>query len=328
MQKQLVVFGWFLLCCATWAQQPSASGPGTLHRTIRITGDPAIAVLLNRWEDQFRIQYPNVSFENRLTGPASAMAGLYTRVADLAFAGHELLTSESMAFEWIFHYKALPIEVTSGSLDGPSFAPAFLVNGRNPLSTLTIAQANALLSCEHPNKTTLTWGDLGLKDEWENQPVHVYSYEPESEVGVFIRRKILKNSYKWSCEMKTFGETKPESVDDGSRQTLDALRADRYGIAVSKADYSGDDLKALSLAASDSSLPIAPSTQSVIDRTYPLARPFFLYINREPGKPTDEVVPSFLRFILSKEGQQEVVSFSKYLPLSEPIVREQLRKLD
>jgi phosphate transport system substrate-binding protein len=300
-----------------------------VHQTIRVTGDPAIASLLDLWENQFRIQHPNVSFENRLTGSASAMAGLYTKTADLAFAGHELLTSESMAFEWIFHYKAFPIEVTSGSLNGPSFAPGFFVNAANPLSTVTLAQANALLSCDPPEKTVPTWGDLGLKGEWANKPIHVYSYEPDSEVGVFIRRKILKNSYKWSCEMKTFGGVAGEtSTGDAGRQIMLALREDRYGIGIASSHYANGEVKSLSLARSNPDPAIALSAQTIVDRQYPLTRPFIVYLNRAPRNAADDTVFAFLRFALSKEGQRQVVSSGTYLPLSEAVAREQLKKLD
>jgi len=328
-RTQIVVFVLLLVAASVSAQQPSVAGDSTAHQTIRITGDPAIAALLDRWEGQYRIGHPNVSFENRLTGPASAMAGLYTNVADLAFAGHELLTSESMGFEWIFHYKALPIEVTSGSLDGPSFAPGFFVNAANPLSKLTFAEADALLSCKDSGKTVPTWGDLGLKEEWANAPVHVYSYDPESEVGVFIRRKILANSYKWNCAMKTFGGiTGADSAGEPSKQIMQALGEDRYGIGIASSRYAGADVKAIPLAKSDSGPAVTLSAQSITDGQYPLTRPFFVYLNRMPGKSAGDAVSSFLRFVLSREGQQEVVSSGSYLPLSETVARKQLGKLD
>src|SRR5690348_15123917 len=184
----------FLGCIGAWAQGSSATKSAV--RTIRITGDPAIEKLVDAWEQRFHVNHPEIKFENRLTGPASALAGLYTGVADLAFAGHELLTSESMAFEWIFHSKALPIEVMSGSLSGPSFAPGFFVNAGNPLSVLTLTQAAAVLSCEPRSggKVVRNWGDLGLKGKWVEEPIHLYGYDPENELGIFIRRKILKNS--------------------------------------------------------------------------------------------------------------------------------------
>lgn len=324
--QTLLIVGWLLASGAAWAQ-PNPRQAGTSSQTIRITGDPAIARLLNRWEDQFRIQHGNVTFENRLSGPASAMAGLYTKAADLAFVGHELLTSESMAFEWIFHYKALPIEVTSGSLDGPSFAPEFFVNAGNPLSALTMTQARAVLGCSSP--AVSTWGDLGLQGEWADKRIHLYSYDPESELGIFIRRKILQNSYKWNCEMKIFDDgTREARADSASGQIIEALREDRYGLGIANVRDASGEVKGLALADSDPTSGVALSKQSIIARQYPLARPFFAYINRPPGAAANDSVSAFLHFILSKDGQRQVVSSGEYLPLSEASALEQLKKLN
>ena len=324
--RTLILFV-FLLAAVAAAQQPSPPRESNAQKTMRITGDPAIAPLLERWETQFRSKHPNVTFENRLTGPASAMAGLYTGVADIAFAGHELLTSESMAFEWIFHYQALPIEVASGGLDGPSFAPGFFVNAANPLSTLTLEQAKTLLGCKDSGDRS--WGELGLQGEWANKPIHVYGYDPESEVGIFLRRKILNNSYKWSCEMKTFGqEGGGNSAEDASSQIVRAVQADRYGIGIASLPYVVGDVRPVSLSKSESGTAVALTAQNIIDGQYPLARPFFAYINRDPKKPADASVAAFLQFVLSNEGQRQVESSGSYLPLNEAVAQEQRRKLD
>ena len=255
------------------------------------------------------------------------MAGLYTGVADVALAGHEILTSESMGFEWIFHYKALPIEVTSGSLDGPNFAPGFLVNAANPLSMLTLEQAKTLLGCKDSRDPS--WGDLGLQGDWATKPIHLYSYDPESEVGIFLRRRILKNSYKWSCEMKTFGqEGGVNSAEDASSQIVRAVQVDRYGIGIANFRYVIGDVKPVSLAKSESGPAVALTAQNIIDEQYPLARPFFAYINRDPKKPADATVAAFLQFVLSNEGQLQVESSGTYLRLSEAVAQEQRRKID
>ena len=322
MRTRLAAIACLIASAGATAQQAQ---PHTNLQTIRVSGDPAIAPLLESWENQFRLRYPNVSFQNRLSGPASAMAGLYTKTADLAFAGHELLTSESMAFEWIFHYKALPIEVTSGSLDGPSFAPGFFVNARNPLAKLTLAKANALLGCK--DGAVPNWSALGLNNEWANRPIHVYSYDPESEVGIFLRRKILKNSYKWNCEMKTFEPAKGNSAGEADRRIMQALRADPYGVGIANSRYATEEVKALSLASYDSGPGVTLSAQSIVQREYPLTRPFFVYIDRAPGKAPEELVSRFLQFVLSAEGQQ-LVNSSAYLPLNESVAREQRRKLE
>ena len=332
-RKHFVALAWLFLCIATWAQQatveshPKAQGPA---RTIRVTGDPAIAKLLDAWEQQFRAEHPEITFVNRLRGPASSMAGLYTGTADLAFAGHELLTSESMGFEWIFHYKALPIEVSSGSLDGPNFAPAFFVSASNPLSMITLAQADSLLGCERRvrDKVVRTWGDLGLTGEWADKPIHVYGFNPESEIGVFIRRKVLDDNYKWNCEVKTFGGLAHGDADSASKDILEALRADRYGLAISNARYANNDLKMISLARTDDSQPVALSRENIVAGQYALARPFFVYVNRKPGTPSDEAVSAFLRFVLSKKGQQQAADSGIFLPLSTAVAHEQAGKLE
>jgi phosphate transport system substrate-binding protein len=54
----------------------------------------------------------------------------------------------------------------------------------------------------------------------------------------------------------------------------------------------------------------------------------FFYVNRDPKKPVDPKVKEFLRYILSREGQEQVMRDGKYLPLTAEAVREQLKKLD
>jgi len=47
-----------------------------------------------------------------------------------------------------------------------------------------------------------------------------------------------------------------------------------------------------------------------------------------PGKPVDPKVREFLRYILSYEGQQDILREGGYLQLSDEAVREQLKKLE
>jgi phosphate transport system substrate-binding protein len=65
----------------------------------------------------------------------------------------------------------------------------------------------------------------------------------------------------------------------------------------------------------------------VVTGKYPLNRYLFLYINRAPGKPLDPLVREFVKFILSKEGQEVVVK-DGYLPLTAEIAKQELAKLN
>ena len=71
---------------------------------------------------------------------------------------------------------------------------------------------------------------------------------------------------------------------------------------------------------------------SVADRSYPLARSAYIYL--APDTPTgDRAAPDpklreFLRYVLSREGQEQVVRDTTMLPLTLKFLLEQRRKLD
>jgi phosphate transport system substrate-binding protein len=65
----------------------------------------------------------------------------------------------------------------------------------------------------------------------------------------------------------------------------------------------------------------------VLSGKYPLSRYLYLYINKVPNKPLDPLVREFVKFVLSKAGQETVVK-DGYLPISSKLVSEELAKLD
>jgi phosphate transport system substrate-binding protein len=68
--------------------------------------------------------------------------------------------------------------------------------------------------------------------------------------------------------------------------------------------------------------------ENVQNRTYPLYNEQYFYTTVKPGTKMDPKVREFLRYVLSQEGQAEIIRDGKYLPLTAQVVREQLKKLD
>ena len=54
----------------------------------------------------------------------------------------------------------------------------------------------------------------------------------------------------------------------------------------------------------------------------------YLYLNRPPGKPLDPRLYEFLKFILSRDGQQIVVEDGMFIPLNPTAAHEQLHKIE
>ena len=87
-------------------------------------------------------------------------------------------------------------------------------------------------------------------------------------------------------------------------------------------------IKALALAPRKGGAYVLPARESFQDRTYPLARSIHIFLNRAPGRPVEPRLREFLRFVLSREGQDIVARDGGYLPLTAAAALEQLEKLD
>ena len=73
---------------------------------------------------------------------------------------------------------------------------------------------------------------------------------------------------------------------------------------------------------------MAVTAETLIDQKYPLTRLIPAYLDRVPGQPVEPKVKEFLRYILSREGQQDIVDDGRYLPLNPAAVAAQLKKLE
>ena len=303
--------------------------------TIRNWGNNYIPALVKRWEDGFHRYQPDVRFETNLKGTETALAGLYGNIADLAFLGREIYSPESMGFEEFFHYKPLGIEISSGSYNTPhkTFALMVFVHKDNPITQLTLAQVDAIFGCERRRgapEPIRKWGQLGLTGEWAGRPIHVYGYNFDTGMACFFRLVVLKDSYKWNDELKDFdnGRTVNGEVINAGVYVLDALAKDPFGIAYANVLYMNSKVKTLALAAKEGGPYIEPTQENVWRRAYPLTRFTHVFINRPPGKPVEPRIKEFLRYILSRDGMEAVVRDGSYLPLTEELIREQLRKLE
>jgi phosphate transport system substrate-binding protein len=67
---------------------------------------------------------------------------------------------------------------------------------------------------------------------------------------------------------------------------------------------------------------------TLINRQYPLVRIIPAEIDREPGHPVDPKVREFLRYILSREGQEDIVRNGKYLPMQPEAAMKEREKLN
>ncbi len=315
-------------------------------QVIRSWGSEEMAGLMKLWEQGFHQFQPELQFADSLKGNETAQAALYTEVADLALMGREILPLEWYPLFRRKHHFPLEITVATGSYDvaNKTFALAVFVNKDNPLSKLTLKQLDGIFGEQRSggwdnqiqwhselargaDQNIRTWGQLGLMGEWVDKPIHVYGY-PNSLWGPsdvapgaaqFFRNRVMGGADKWNSELIEFAR---------GEEIIEALSKDRYGIAYAGMPYQTALVKPIALAAVEGGNFIAPTKANIGNRTYLLTRSIYIFIDRDPNRSVDPKVKEFLRYILSREGQQAVAREGGYLPLTADDVRVQLKKLE
>ena len=299
------------------------------------------------WEEGFKKHHPEITFEDELKTALAGIPALTFGMADIAPMRH--ITSDEMLLYQRYH-SAWPVEVTvvTGSLDVPgwSYALGIFIHQDNPLSRLTVDQLDGIFGAQRsgafqgtewntavargPEKNIRTWGQLGLTGEWAKKPIHVYGYNLRYHIPLTFERLVFQGGAKWNEQLIEFTNYKNAdgSTELEAKQVIDAVSKDPLGIGYSSVAFLTPATKSLAIAPRGSEKYVELNLQTLRSREYPLADEVYFYLRKDPGKRVDPKVKEFLRYILSREGQDAVQKDGKYLPLPGRIAAEQLKKLD
>lgn len=303
---------------------------------IRIWGHDYMSAITRYWARGFQRFHPEARFEIVLKGSATAMPGLYSGMADIALLGRENNITDDNGFGRVKQYKPLRLELMGGSLDEPGKADALVVfvHKDNPLQRMTLAQLDAVFGHEHRRgmgRNLRMWDELGVGGEWAGRPISLHAYHADTGAGEFFQNSVLLKSRKMNWDNLT--EYRDRRRSDGTvyrsaQQIVDALLQDRYGMAISSLRFANAGIKPIALAAGEHEPYFQATRESLIARDYPLARRTYAFVDKPPGKALDPKITEFLRYVLSREGQTDVVHDRGYLPLSHEVLAAQLEQLE
>ncbi len=273
-------------------------------------GSDTLNNLMTFWAEKFRENYPNVNVQIEGKGSSTAPPALIEATSQLGPMSREMKSKELDAFEAKFGYKPTPIRVAIDAL-------ALFVHKDNPIKGLNLAQIDAAFSKtqKRGKKNAKTWGDLGLTGDWAKRPISLFGRNSASGTyGYFKKVAMKKGDYK--------NEVKEQP---GSASVVLGVSVDRYGMGYSGIGYRTAGVRALPLSESGKDF-VGPTVENAIAGDYPLARFLYVYVNKAPGKPLDPLTLEFLKFVLSKGGQEIVVK-GGYFPMPGVVVKEELSKL-
>lgn len=314
-----------------------------------------LAGLVQSWEKDFARIHPEVRFQSRFPSSDGWSAGMEAGGADIGTSGREPVLTEYLSFDETFGYNPTEIAVATGAYDikGKTWAEIIYVNKSNPLTHLTMAQLDGIFGSQRTggydgykwmpeyargaDENIRTWGQLGLEGKWANKPIHSYGYA-DTGMTNFFQLEVFHGGDKWNPNYRQYVEYGTKMVSSGpigrtgsiKYMLQQELAKDPYGIGWTGIPHAADvpEVKPLAIAARKGGPYVFPTRATVQNRTYPLTRSIYMFLNRAPGKALSPQVKEFMRFVLSRQGQEDVVKLGSYLPLTAAFAREQLRKLD
>jgi len=146
---------------------------------------------------------------------------------------------------------------------------------------------------------------------------------------------VFGGGYKWNETLIEYSNRTREGEGDFGRlwvageQMMDALGNDRYGITYTSMLYrDAPNVKTVPLARTSAGPYVFPTLETVHNRTYPLSREVYFYTHRREDGSLAPLVAEYLRFVLSRQGQELVQRDGKYLPLTADIIQTQLRLMN
>ena len=286
---------------------PAVSG------NLNSVGSDTMNNLMTYWGEAYAKIYPTVRIQVEGKGSSTAPPALIAGTSQLGPMSRDMKPEEVDAIEKKYGYKPTQIRASLDTI-------GVYVNKDNPIASLSMPELDAIFSKTrkggYPNDIT-TWGQLGLKGTWAAKPISIFGRNSASGTyGFFKEHALFKGDYK---------DTVKEQP--GSASVVQGVSEDIYAVGYSGIGYRTSGVRALPIAPKVGAPAVEPNYANALSKKYPLSRYLYIYIVRDPRRPMDPLTREFLKFVLSREGQEIVVK-DGFLPLPVSVVQEELAKLN
>jgi phosphate transport system substrate-binding protein len=272
-------------------------------------GSDTLANLMTLWAEEFKHQYPNVNIQIQAAGSSTAPPALTESTSNIGPMSRMMKSKEIAAFEKKFGYKPTAIPVAIDAL-------AVYVHKDNPIKGLTIADVDAIFSSTRKcgnKKDAATWGDVGLTGTWADRSIQIYGRNSVSGTyGYFKKKALCKGDYKNGV-----------NEQPGSASVVQSVSSSLNGIGYSGIGYKTSGVRAVALTKKEGTPFVEATPDNAVNKTYPLARFLYIYVNKQPNKPLAPLEREFIKLVLSKEGQEVVVK-DGYIPLPAKVAAKSL----
>ena len=255
---------------------------------IQNKGSDTLVNVAQAWAEEYQSVKPDVAVAVSGGGSGTGIAAMINGTVDIANASRKMKDKEMKKAK---ESGQDPVEFVVGY-----DALAVFIHQDNPAKQFSFIQLGKIFG---RGGDATKWSDLGLKvPGCGSDKIVVVSRQNNSGTYAYFKSSVLKTAAKAGVISK--GSFRQGTLDmHGSKDVVDLVEKTPCAIGYSGLAYATDHLKLACISKQDGASCVTPSVATASDRSYPIARPLFMYTNGQPKGAIKE----YMDWILSDAGQ-------------------------
>ena len=230
---------------------------------IQNKGSDTLVNVAQAWAEAYPEVNPDVAVAVSGGGSGTGIAAMINGTVDIANASRKMKDKE---MESAKKNGQSPVEHVVGY-----DALAVFINKNNPITSLSLAQLKDIYGRDPKVKK---WSDMGITvPGCKGDKIVVVSRQNNSGTYAYFKKAVLGKK----------GRYRQGTLDmHGSKDVVDLVEKTPCAIGYSGLAYATDHLKMVCVSKGGDEACVSPSVATASDRSYPIARPLFMYTNGEP----------------------------------------------
>ncbi len=258
------------------------------NNLIQNKGSDTLVNVAQAWAEEYKNVNSNVAVAVSGGGSGTGIAAMINGTVDIANASRQMKKKELQKAK---EMGQSPVEHVVGY-----DALAVFIHKNNPATSFSFNQLGKIFG---RGGDATKWSDLGLSvPGCGSDKIVVVSRQNNSGTYAYFKSAVLKSAAKAGVISK--GSFRQGTLDmHGSKDVVDLVEKTPCAIGYSGLAYATDHLKLACIAKDEGAGCVYPTVETASDRSYPIARPLFMYTN---GEPQGEI-KKYMDWILSDAGQ-------------------------
>jgi len=245
---------------------------------IQNKGSDTLVNVAQAWAEAYPKVNPDIAVAVSGGGSGTGIAAMINGTVDIANASRKMKDKERKLAEKNGQH---PVEHVVGY-----DALAVFIHKDNPVKSLSLAQLKDIYGRDPKVKN---WSDMGITVPGCKDKIIVVSRQNNSGTYAYFKKTVLGKK----------GKYRQGTLDmHGSKDVVDLVEKTPCAIGYSGLAYATDHLKTVCISKADEAC-VSPSVATASDRSYPIARPLFMYTDGEP----QGAIKEYMDWIKSDVGQ-------------------------